>query len=205
MSNNVFILLQFYVLHLIDGLAYINRFQKKTSDIDSRIVWPSLDECKGMNNSHSYKLSQGFLPLRKQIRPHWQEEARVSERKRRKPARLFTADSSAPMRIRMGAVLAADERVVTFAYSRAGSRNRCAQKQAADCSAALGVVKPGPSDHIFKSIAGKDLPCFSMGTFRWSYCQIHHRINDILLGFQDIAISLILDFRSQLLLTDDAL
>lgn len=108
MSNNVFILLQIYVLHLIDGLAYINRFQKKTSDIDSRIVWPSLDVCKGMNNSHSYKLSEGFLPLRKQIRPRWQREARVSERKRRKPARLFTADSSAPMRIRMGAVLAAD-------------------------------------------------------------------------------------------------
>ena len=69
MSNNVFISLQIYVLHLIDGLAYINRFQKKTSDIDSRIVWPSLDVCKGMNNSHSYKLSEGFLPLRKQIRP----------------------------------------------------------------------------------------------------------------------------------------
>lgn len=68
MSNNVFILLQFYMLHMIDGLAYINRFQKKTSDIDSRIVWPSLDECKGMNISHSYKLSEGFLPLRKLIR-----------------------------------------------------------------------------------------------------------------------------------------
>ncbi len=53
---------------MIDGLAYINRFQKKTSDIDSRIVWPSLDECKGMNISHSYKLSEGFLPLRKLIR-----------------------------------------------------------------------------------------------------------------------------------------
>lgn len=32
MSNNVFISLQFCMLHLIDGLAYINRFQKKTSD-----------------------------------------------------------------------------------------------------------------------------------------------------------------------------
>ena len=46
MSNNVFILLQIYVLHLIDGLAYINRFQKKTSDIDSRTVWPSFDIAK---------------------------------------------------------------------------------------------------------------------------------------------------------------
>lgn len=56
------------MLYLIDGLAYNNRFQKKTSDKERRIVWPSLDVCKGMNYSHSYKLSEGFLPLQKQKR-----------------------------------------------------------------------------------------------------------------------------------------
>ena len=69
---------------------------------ERRIVWPSLDVCKGRNYSKVNKIYLRFPPLQK---PEWRgfrRRARVSERKRRSSwithdssALLFTADLSA--------------------------------------------------------------------------------------------------------------
>ena len=89
MSNNVFISLQFCMLHLIDGLAYINRFQKKTSDIDSRIVWPSFDITKLLIILIHATFRMGFCLCRSNECSLWLREARVSERKRRNCAFVY--------------------------------------------------------------------------------------------------------------------
>ena len=94
------------MFNLIDSLAYNNRSQKKTSDIDSRIVWLSFDKCKDMNYSNSCKVFQGFPPLQEHIWNRQMERQGSAKENAEIPALLFTADSSASVRVRMDAVLA---------------------------------------------------------------------------------------------------
>ena len=106
------------MFNLIDSLAYNNRSQKKTSDIDSRIVWLSFDKCKDMNYSHSCKVFQGFPPLQEHIWNRQMERQGSAKENAEIPALLFTADSSASVRVRMDAVLALIIGDTTFADRR---------------------------------------------------------------------------------------
>ena len=73
---------------LIDDRAHTSRLQKKTSDIDSRTVWPSFDIAKVWIILIHATFRRGFCLCRSNECVLRQEEARVSERKREPRSRV---------------------------------------------------------------------------------------------------------------------
>ena len=87
---------------LIDDRAHTSRLQKKTSDIDSRTVWPSFDIAKvGIILIHA-TFRKGFCLCRSNESSLWQKEARVSERKRRNCAFVYGGEVRSHEGKRMG-------------------------------------------------------------------------------------------------------
>ena len=78
---------------LIDDRAHTSRLQKKTSDIDSRTVWPSFDIAKVEILPQETSFSSRFLSFAEAITAAKKEQGSAKENAG--SAALFTADLSA--------------------------------------------------------------------------------------------------------------